>query len=192
MKLGILVSVLVVVLTTLGGTGHALSDKPKVIMETSKGTIVLELYPDDAPKTVANFLNYARWGHYDGTIFHRVIPGFMIQGGGFTPKMKQKLTEMPIENEADNGLKNDRGTVAMARTQDPHSATAQFFINTKNNTFLNHTSRTPEGWGYTVFGRVTKGMEVVDAISKVETETRGSMADVPVEPVVIIKVTVQD
>jgi len=192
MKLGIFVSVLVFVLSTFAGAVHALSDKPQVIIETSKGTIVLELYPDDAPKTVANFLNYARWGHYDGTIFHRVIPDFMIQGGGFTPEMKQKLTGVPIENEADNGLKNDRGTAAMARTQDPHSATAQFFINTRNNAFLNHKNKTPEGWGYTVFGKVTKGMDVVDAISKVETATRGSMGNVPVEPVVITKVTVRD
>jgi peptidyl-prolyl cis-trans isomerase B (cyclophilin B) len=116
----------------------------------------------------------------------------MIQGGGYTPEMKEKLTEMPIQNEADNGLKNDRGTVAMARTQDPNSATAQFFINTKSNTFLNHTSKTPQGWGYTVFGKVIKGMDVVDAISKVKTGTRGSMSDVPVEPVVITKVTVKD
>jgi peptidyl-prolyl cis-trans isomerase B (cyclophilin B) len=192
MKWGIIASVLIAVLATFAGTGHALPDKPQVTIETSMGTIVLDLYPDDAPKTVANFLNYARWGHYDGTIFHRVIPDFMIQGGGFTPKMKEKLTEMSIENEADNGLKNERGTVAMARTQDPHSATAQFFINTKNNTFLNHKSKTAEGWGYTVFGKVTKGMDVVDAISKVETTTRGSMANVPVEPVVITRVSVKD
>jgi peptidyl-prolyl cis-trans isomerase B (cyclophilin B) len=192
MRLGILVSMFVLVVATFAGAGHALSDRPQVTLETSKGTIVLGLYPDEAPKTVANFLNYARWGHYDGTIFHRVIPDFMIQGGGFTPKMKQKLTEMPIENEADNGLKNDRGTVAMARTQDPHSASAQFFINTKNNTFLNHKSKTTEGWGYTVFGGVIQGMDVVDAISKVKTGTRGSMENVPIEPVVITKVTVKE
>ena len=174
------------------GEAAALSDKPEVTIETSKGTIVLELYPDEAPKTVANFLSYARWGHYDGTIFHRVIPNFMIQGGGFTADLKQKTTEMPIENEADNGLMNDRGTVAMARTPDPHSASDQFFINTKNNTFLNHKGKTPEGWGYTVFGKVTKGMDVVDAISKVKTGTRGSMENVPKEPVVITKVTVKE
>jgi len=174
------------------GEAAALSDKPEVTIETSKGTIVLELYPDEAPKTVANFLSYARWGHYDGTIFHRVIPNFMIQGGGFTADLKQKTTEMPIENEADNGLMNDRGTVAMARTPDPHSASDQFFINTKNNTFLNHKGKTPEGWGYTVFGKVTKGMDVVDAISKVKTGTRGSMENVPIEPAVITKVTVKE
>ena len=192
MKSGIILSVMVILLTVFAGAGSALSNKTQVVIETSKGTIVLELYPDAAPKTVDNFLRYARWGHYDGTIFHRVIPDFMIQGGGFTPDMKQKLTEMPIENEADNGLKNKRGTVAMARTQDPHSATAQFFINTKDNTFLNHKSKTSKGWGYTVFGKVTKGMDVVDAISKVKTGTRRSMSNVPVEPVVITKITVKD
>lgn len=163
---------------------------PKVTVKTSKGPIVIELYPDAAPKTVENFLRYARWGHYDGTIFHRVIPDFMIQGGGFDQDLKQKLTEMPIENEADNGLKNDRGTVAMARTNDPHSATAQFFINTKDNNFLNFQGKTPQGWGYAVFGKVLEGMDVVDAISQVETEKRGSMANVPVEPVIIKSVTV--
>jgi len=183
---------LIAVLLGLSGTSQALSDKPKVSIKTTKGTIVLELCPEKAPKTVDNFLRYARWGHYDGTIFHRVIPDFMIQGGGFTPDMKEKPTEMPIENEADNGLKNDRGTVAMARTQDPHSASAQFFINTKNNAFLNHMSKTPEGWGYAVFGKVVEGMDVVDAISKVETRTRGSMENVPIEPVVITQVTVKE
>lgn len=182
----------IVVLVGLSGKVQALSEKPQVTIDTSKGTIVLELYPDEAPKTVDNFLRYARWGHYEGTIFHRVIPNFMIQGGGFTPDMKQKLTEVPIENEADNGLKNDRGTVAMARTQDPHSAGAQFFINTKDNAFLNHKSKTPEGWGYAVFGKVIQGMDVVDAISKVKTGARGSMGNVPIEPVVITKVTVKE
>jgi len=192
MKFVMALSFFVVILASCVGGADALSDRPQVVIETSKGSIELELYSDEAPKTVANFLNYARWGHYDGTVFHRVIPDFMIQGGGFTPEMKQKLTEMPIENEADNGLKNDRGTVAMARTQDPHSASAQFFINTKDNTSLNHKSKTPEGWGYTVFGKVIKGMDVVDAISKVETGARGSMENVPIEPVVITKVTVKE
>lgn len=192
MKHGMILSVFLIVLTLSAGATAALSDKPQVIIETTKGTIVLELYPDEAPKTVDNFLRYARWGHYDGTIFHRVIPDFMIQGGGLTPDMKQKLTEMPIKNEADNGLKNDRGTVAMARTQDPHSATNQFFINTKNNKPLDHKSKTHQGWGYTVFGKVIKGMDVVDAISKVKTGTRGSMSNVPVEPVIITKVTVKE
>ncbi len=192
MKWGTIFSVFALFLAVCAGGAEAASNKPQVTIETSKGTIVIELYPDEAPKTVANFLNYARWGHYDGTIFHRVIPNFMIQGGGFSSDLKQKTTEMPVENEADNGLLNDRGTVAMARTPDPHSASDQFFINTKNNTSLNHKSKTPEGWGYTVFGKVTKGMDVVDAISKVNTTTRGSMSDVPVEPVVITKVTVKD
>jgi len=169
-----------------------LSDNPQVIMETSKGTIVLEVFPDEAPETVKNFLKYVRWGHYDGTIFHRVIPNFMIQGGGFSPEMKRKNTEMPIQNEATNGLKNKRGTVAMARTPDPHSATDQFFINTKSNRFLNHKNTTAQGWGYTVFGKVVEGMDVVDAISGVKTAKKGMMGDVPVEPVKIIKMTVKE
>jgi len=186
------------VLLVVGGmmagpmTGAALGeDNPKVTLDTSKGTIVIELYPDEAPKTVENFLRYARWGHYDGTIFHRVIPDFMIQGGGFDEKMSRKLTELPVENEADNGLKNDRGAVAMARTSDPHSATDQFFINTKNNAFLNHKNKTPQGWGYAVFGKVVDGMDVVDEISKVKTEKKGTMSDVPVEPVIIKTVKVE-
>jgi len=160
-------------------------------METSKGTIVLEVFPDEAPETVKNFLQYVRWGHYDGTIFHRVIPNFMIQGGGFTEKMKRKTTEMPIQNEAKNGLQNDRGTLAMARTPDPHSATDQFFINVKSNGFLNHKDTSPQGWGYAVFGKVVKGMDVVDAISGVKTGKKAMMGDVPVEPVKIIKMTIK-
>jgi len=192
MKRSMFVS-LVFLLIALSGTAFAgLSEKPIVTMETTKGVIVFELYPEKAPKTVDNFLRYARWGHYDGTIFHRVIPGFMIQGGGLDKDMKRKLTEMPVKNEADNGLRNVRGTIAMARTPDPHSATDQFFINTKDNAALDHTSKTPQGWGYTVFGRVIKGMGVVDAISKVKTSRRGSRKDVPVEPVVIISVTVKE
>jgi len=170
----------------------SLSDSPQIIMETSKGTIVLEVFPDEAPETVKNFLRYVRWGHYDGTIFHRVIPDFMIQGGGFTKDMKRKTTEMPVQNEANNGLKNDRGTVAMARTPDPHSATDQFFINTKSNSFLDHKNTTAQGWGYAVFGKVVKGMDVVDAISGVKTAKKGMMSDVPVEPVIIIKMTVKE
>ena len=175
-------------LTAFGG----LSDNPQVIMETSKGTIVLEVFPDEAPETVKNFLQYVRWGHYDGTIFHRVIPDFMIQGGGFSPDMKRQTTEMPVQNEADNGLKNKRGTVAMARTPDPHSATDQFFINTKSNGFLNHKSKTAQEWGYTVFGKVVKGMDVVDTISGVKTAKKGMMGDVPVEPVKIIKMSIKE
>ncbi len=191
MKFGVILALLIALCVPLAAFG-GLSDNPQVIMETSKGTIVLEVFPDEAPETVKNFLQYVRWGHYDGTIFHRVIPDFMIQGGGFTPDMKRKTTEMPIRNEADNGLRNQRGTVAMARTPDPHSATDQFFINTKSNSFLDHKDNTPRGWGYAVFGKVVEGMDVVDAISGVKTGKKGMMGDVPVEPVEIIKMTVKD
>ena len=158
---------------------------PKVKMETSKGTIIMELYPDKAPVTVANFLQYVNDGAYDGTIFHRVIKNFMNQGGGFTTDMQRKPGKSPIKNEADKGLKNDRGTIAMARTGDPHSATAQFFINSINNDFLNHKNKTQQGWGYAAFGKVIEGMDVVDAISAVKTTRQGGFRDVPVEPVVI-------
>jgi cyclophilin family peptidyl-prolyl cis-trans isomerase len=161
------------------------AENPKVVLETSRGMIVLELYPDKAPETVKNFLDYVDAKYYDGTIFHRVIPKFMIQGGGFTADMKRKTTRAPIKNEADQGLKNNRGTIAMARTGDPHSATAQFFINTINNDFLNHRSKSQQGWGYAAFGQVVEGMETVDAISAVKTGTRGGFRDVPAEPVVI-------
>lgn len=156
-----------------------------VELNTSAGRIVLELNDAEAPKTVENFLAYVRSGHYDGTIFHRVINDFMIQGGGFTQDMKQKPTLAPIQNEADNGLKNDNYTVAMARTSDPHSATAQFFINVSDNAFLNYSSKTPNGWGYAVFGRVTEGQNVADAIKGVKTGSRQGHQDVPTEPVVI-------
>jgi peptidyl-prolyl cis-trans isomerase B (cyclophilin B) len=162
-------------------------DNPRVGLETSKGKIVLELYAGKAPQSVKNFLAYVDAGYYDGTIFHRVIPDFMIQGGGFTAEMKKKRTQPPIRNEADNGVRNERGTIAMARTQDPHSATAQFFINTKNNDFLNHKGKTPQGWGYAAFGRVVEGMGVVDAISKAKTVTRGMYRNVPAEPIVITR-----
>ncbi|MCS6810036.1 MAG: peptidylprolyl isomerase [Tepidimonas sp.] len=155
-----------------------------------RGVITLELDAAKAPKTVDNFLTYVREGHYDGTIFHRVIDGFMIQGGGFEPGMKQKPTRAPIENEAANGLKNDRYTIAMARTQAPHSATAQFFINVADNDFLNHTAPTLQGWGYAVFGRVIKGTEVVDAIRQVRTGRRGFHDDVPLDDVVITKAVI--
>jgi peptidyl-prolyl cis-trans isomerase B (cyclophilin B) len=161
-----------------------------VRMETNKGVITLELDGKNAPETVANFVEYAKAGFYDGTIFHRVIPGFMIQGGGFTTDMKQKSTRAPISNEAANGLKNTTGSIAMARTSDPHSATSQFFINVKDNGFLDHSSPTPQGWGYCVFGRVTDGMEVVHAIEHVQTGNRSGMQDVPLNEVVINKVTV--
>lgn len=163
-----------------------------VQMQTNKGLIVLELNADKAPGTVANFVEYARAGFYDGTIFHRVIPNFMIQGGGFEPGMHQKATRAQIKNEADNGLKNELGTIAMARTPDPHSASSQFFINTKDNSFLDYSAPTAQGWGYCVFGKVVEGMDVVRDIEKVATGNRGGHGDVPLEDVVIEKVTVVD
>lgn len=161
-----------------------------VKLETSMGDITLQLFEDEAPKSVANFLDYVNAGHYDGTIFHRVIDGFMVQGGGFTEDMQQKPTNDPIENEADNGLKNDAYTVAMARTSDPHSATAQFFINVKKNDFLNHQSKTANGWGYTVFGKVAKGHGVVNKIKALPTGNRAGHADVPKDTVTIHRATV--
>ena len=157
---------------------------------TTKGVFDVELNPKAAPKTVANFETYVKEGFYNGTIFHRVIDGFMIQGGGFTPDLVQKPTHEPIENEAANGLKNDKYTIAMARTMAPHSATSQFFINTSDNDFLNYTMPSPQGWGYAVFGKVVKGMDVIDAIGKGRTARRGRYADVPVEDVVIEKVEI--
>ncbi|MER5215660.1 peptidylprolyl isomerase [Streptomyces sp. NPDC002838] len=157
----------------------------RVELTTNFGRIVLELNDAEAPKTVENFLTYVRNGHYDGTIFHRVIPGFMVQGGGFTPDMVQKPTMAPVQNEADNGLKNNAYTVAMARTSDPHSATAQFFVNVSDNDFLNFTSKSPNGWGYTVFGRVAEGQDVVDQIKQVRTGTSRGHQDVPTQPVII-------
>jgi peptidyl-prolyl cis-trans isomerase B (cyclophilin B) len=158
-----------------------------VKLETSLGDIYLELDDNKAPKTVANFLNYVNNGHYDGTIFHRVIDGFMIQGGGMTPDMQERPSGEPIMNEADNGLNNDPYTIAMARTSDPHSATAQFFINVKKNDFLNHTGKNERGWGYAVFGKVAKGHGVVNKIKGVPTGRVGMHDDVPKEAVVIIK-----
>jgi len=159
----------------------------QVKLHTNHGDITLALDAEKAPKSVANFVAYVKDGHYNGTVFHRVIKGFMIQGGGFEPgeKMNQKPTKAPIDNEANNGLKNERGSIAMARTNDPHSATAQFFINTVDNDFLNHTSPTPQGWGYAVFGKVTEGMDVVDKIRAVRTGNRGFHQDVPMEDVII-------
>ncbi len=156
-----------------------------VVLSTNHGDITIELDAEKAPKTVDNFLSYVKSGHYDGTIFHRVIDGFMIQGGGFEPGMKQKDSGEPIDNEAANGLANEKYTVAMARTNDPHSATAQFFINVKDNSFLDYAG--PDQWGYCVFGRVTAGTEVVDEIRKVKTSTKGFHGDVPVEDVIIEK-----
>ena len=162
----------------------------KVQLTTSMGNITLTLNDELAPKSTANFLNYVRSGHYDGTIFHRVIANFMVQGGGMTAGMKQKPTQAPIDNEADNGLPNTRGSVAMARTSDPHSATSQFFINVVDNAFLNFSAPTPQGWGYAVFGEVTEGMDVVDAIRQVKTGSSGFHQDVPKEDVTILSATI--
>jgi len=164
----------------------------KVLLKTNKGDITLSLDAVKAPKTVANFLQYVKSGHYDGTIFHRVINNFMIQGGGMGVGMKEKTTGTPVENEANNGLKNERGTVAMARTSDPHSATAQFFINVNDNDFLNHTAPSAQGWGYAVFGKVTDGLDVVDTIRKVKTGNAGFHQDVPAEDVIIEKASVTE
>jgi peptidyl-prolyl cis-trans isomerase B (cyclophilin B) len=159
-----------------------------VLITTNMGTMTVELDADKAPKTVANFLDYVAQGHYNNTIFHRVIPGFMIQGGGFEPGMKQKPADQTVENEGKNGLKNDTYTLAMARTSAPHSASAQFFINVKNNSFLDYPGQ--DGWGYAVFGKVTSGTDVVDQIAKVKTGKSGMFADVPNEPVIIEKIEV--
>jgi peptidyl-prolyl cis-trans isomerase B (cyclophilin B) len=176
----------------LAGAAAAKNERsnPVVRLTTNLGEIDIELFANEAPKSTANFLDYVKSGHYDGTIFHRVINGFMIQGGGMTPDLQQKPTRNPVENEADNGLKNEAYTVAMARTQDPHSATAQFFINVKNNEFLNHKGKNMQGWGYCVFGKVVKGHGVVNKIKAVPTGSKGMFDDVPTEPVVIEKAEV--
>jgi len=177
-------------LILLGATTAAFADNPKVLIQTNKGPITVELDSDKAPATVENFLGYVDEGFYNGTVFHRVIKDFMIQGGGFDQDMKQKPTHDPIKNEADNGLKNERGTIAMARTSDPNSATAQFFINHADNDFLNHKSKDLRGWGYAVFGKVTDGMDVVDEIANVPTGSGGPFPkDVPQETVIIEQVT---
>lgn len=160
---------------------------PEVLIETSEGTIVFELYPEKAPNTVKNFLMYVNEGFYDGTIFHRVIPNFMVQGGGFTENMQKKITHAPIGNEADNGLRNRIGTVAMARTNDPHSATAQFFVNVAQNSFLDFREKTPRAWGYTVFAKVTSGMKTINKIRTTRTGFKNGMKDVPLKNVTIIK-----
>lgn len=165
------------------------AENPKVLMDTSEGSIMLELYPEKAPKTVENFLGYVNDRFYDDTIFHRVIGNFMIQGGGFDEKMNKKLTKAPILNEADNGLRNRIGTIAMARTNDPHSATAQFFINVSQNTFLDHKEKSSsQAWGYAVFGKVVKGMSVVNKIRQTRTGFKNGMADVPTKTIKILKV----
>ena len=169
---------------------HTVDMPPVVELDTNMGASVIELNEEKAPKTVENFLNYVKSGHYDGTIFHRIIDGFMIQGGGMDAEMNEKATNAPVENEADNGLKNDKGTIAMARTQDPHSATSQFFVNVKDNDFLNHSGKNMQGWGYTVFGKVTSGMDVIEKMRGVPTGRFGMHADVPKEPVVINSATI--
>lgn len=177
-------------LALFGWMGFALATNPQVALDTSHGRIVVELYPDKAPKTVANFLDYVSSGHYNGTVFHRVIDGFMIQGGGFDAQMTQKPTRPPIENEAKNGLKNLAGTIAMARTQAPHSASAQFFINLVDNANLDYPSF--DGWGYAVFGKVTEGFDVVQKIGKLPVRNIGYHQNVPAEPVVIQRAYVLD
>ena len=165
-------------------------DKPTVLIETTSGDILVELDPEKAPKTVENFLQYVDDGFYTNTIFHRVIKNFMIQGGGFTARMDEKPTKAPIENEADNGLKNDRGTIAMARTRDPHSATAQFYINLVDNDFLNHKEKSLDGWGYCVFGKVIEGLDVVDKIGKCKTKSLPPIHDdVPVDMIMITAIS---
>ena len=185
------ISILFIALFCVAQSAWAAASNPRVLLETSKGLIVLELDPKAALNTVESFLGYVREGFYDGTIFHRVIKGFMIQGGGFTEDMQQKPTHAPITNEADNGLQNKRGTVAMARTMDPHSATAQFFINTVDNSFLDHKGKTSNGWGYCVFGKVVEGMNVVDVIESVSTTSKAGQRDVPATPVTIERAIVK-
>jgi peptidylprolyl isomerase/peptidyl-prolyl cis-trans isomerase B (cyclophilin B) len=163
---------------------------PRVLIETSKGNITVEVFPAQAPKSAENFISYVKSGYYDGLIFHRVIPGFMVQGGGMLPDMSEKAEKTPIQNEADNGLKNLRGTLAMARTNEPHSASSQFFINVADNAFLNHRGKSLQGWGYAVFGQVVDGMDVVDAIVAVPRGNRGPHGDVPIEPILMQRVSV--
>jgi cyclophilin family peptidyl-prolyl cis-trans isomerase len=177
---------LVVALPLVLAAAHAaLAADPRVELRTNQGTIVIELYPGKSPKTVANFLQYVKDGHYDGTVFHRVIPGFMIQGGGLDKELREKPTRAPVENEAANGLKNDYGTLAMARTPDPNSAKGQFFINVKDNAFLNFREPTPQGYGYAVFGKVVSGMDVVEKIARVPTGDARGHQNVPRDPVII-------
>ena len=183
-------SILMCLLLAILGNTVMSEANPKIQFETSKGNIVIQLDAEKAPKTVENFLTYVKSGHYDGTIFHRVIPSFMIQGGGFDVDMKQKSTNATIQNEANNGLKNIKGSISMARTSAPHSASSQFFINVTDNGMLDFTSESPQGWGYAVFGQVIEGLDVVLTIEGVATGNRGGHQDVPLEPVVIQKATV--
>lgn len=190
MKASSIFSVLMCLFIAILGNTAMSETNPRVQLETSKGNIVITLDAEKAPNTVENFLTYTNSGHYDGTIFHRVIPSFMIQGGGFDANMKQKPTNDPIKNEANNGLKNVKGSIAMARTSAPHSATAQFFINVVDNPNLNFSSESPQGWGYAVFGQVTEGLDVVLSIEEVATGNHGMHQNVPLEPIVINKATV--
>lgn len=193
MKKTSLFAVLGLSLCTVVPAGAGAAEQPRVRMQTNMGDIVIALDRAKAPNTVDNFLRYVKEGHYDGTVFHRVIPNFMIQGGGFDKSYNQKSTHKSIDNEANNGLKNKRGTIAMARTSDPHSASAQFFINVVDNDFLDHTDPTPRGWGYAVFGTVVEGMDVADKIAKTPTGAAGPFPkDAPKQAVVIEKVTVVD
>ncbi len=178
-------SLLIALGLALAAAHASFAADPRVELRTNHGPIVIELYPDKAPKTVANFLQYVKDGHFNGTVFHRVIPGFMIQGGGFDKDMQQKPTRASLQNEAANGLKNDYGTIAMARTPDPHSASAQFFVNLKDNAFLNFREPTPQGYGYTVFGKVVSGMDVVEKIAKLPTGDSRGHQNVPRDPVII-------
>lgn len=182
-----IIASLLMIIVGLNAAPAMAANAPKVKLKTNYGDLVLQLNPDAAPKTVDNFVQYVEDGFYDGTIFHRVIGDFMIQGGGFTEQMSKKETRAPIRNEADNGLKNVRGSIAMARTGDPHSATAQFFINVVDNDFLNFSAPNSRGWGYAVFGKVVEGMETVDKIRAVATGNRGMFRDVPLKPVIIEK-----
>jgi cyclophilin family peptidyl-prolyl cis-trans isomerase len=193
MPLRLLLSLVLGLLPLAAPAKEATAMPVNIVLETNLGAISLELYPDKAPKTVANFTDYVRAGHYDGTVFHRVIPNFMAQGGGFTADLQQKPTNAPITNEADNGLQNLRGTIAMARTGEPHSASAQFFINVADNAFLNFSAPTRQGWGYAVFGKVTAGMDVVDAMVALPTGAAGPFgSDVPKQAVVIESARVLD
>ena len=192
-NLALATSCLALLATTAAGEDEKSTSNPTVIIKTSKGDVTAELFADKAPVSTRNFIEYAKAGYYDGTVFHRVIPNFMIQGGGMDADLNPKPGQRaPIKNEADNGLRNERGTLAMARTSAPDSATSQFFINVKNNSFLNHKNKTPAGYGYAVFGKVTGGMEVVDVIKEVPTGNREMYQDVPTEAVVIESVTVKE
>ena len=182
---------MLIILLGILGSAPALAQNPTVVIDTSLGRMVVELFPDKAPKTVDNFLEYVRAGHYEGTIFHRVMPYFVVQGGGFTPALKEKANRKPIPNEADNGLQNRRGSIAMARAPDPHSAMSQFYINLSDNATLNHKSKTQREWGYTVFGKVVTGMLVAEGIAQAPTTNRAGHRNLPILPIKINRVWIQ-